>query len=291
MQVPQTSRRWHPYKCIYAPYQMPPLGTTDTPLARAQHLYRRDRFTRSSRIHTPTLQSHPASHTPHWAEFSETDHINLIVSILEGPSDVIPRGANLALDSMVSKGYLANYFPLHEQQSKAYLKRKWLTFCYHPWKMPLTLIRNYYRESVALYTAFACELPQRLYLSQRQSLLTSHHTRVCLCSAIPAHYTQWLLAPALLGVATWVHQQVAGSLAVLSLPAFSLFVVVWATYVHATAAVDAVCCPIACLLLTCCGGLLCTPGPCLRPGQGSSTNMPRSGAPHVRLRQALKSPC
>lgn len=53
--------------------------------------------------------------------------------------------------------------------------------------------------------------------------------RVCYVCAIIGHYTKWLLAPAVLGVAVYTHQRAAGTFSTGTLPMYGIFVAVWAT--------------------------------------------------------------
>ena len=72
---------------------------------------------------------------------------------------------------------IQDYFPLHRQQERGALSHKWKTrywWCANPWLQPITHIRAYFGEKVALYFAFG------------------------------SFYTKWLLAPGFIGVVVYV---------------------------------------------------------------------------------------
>lgn len=47
------------------------------------------------------------------------------------------------------------------------------------------------------------------------------------------HYTEFLICPAVLGIAVFVHQRATGRLSVVSLPIYGVFMAIWATCVSA----------------------------------------------------------
>ena len=93
------------------------------------------------------------------------------------------------------------YFPLHHPELNNRLKRKWYVWCNKPWAHPLQDIRAYFGEEIAMYFSFL------------------------------GHYTQWLLAPAFVGVIVYVHQLAADDVSVPELPIFAIFIALWVTCV------------------------------------------------------------
>lgn len=94
---------------------------------------------------------------------------------------------------------LAEFFPLHDRVERLKLKDKWFRWFSSPWAQPLIPIRNYFGEQIAFYFCWL------------------------------GHYTKWLVAPALVGLAVYVHQNVAQTTSVRELPFYGIFIALWST--------------------------------------------------------------
>ena len=82
-------------------------------------------------------------------------------------------------------------------------------------------------EKLALFTAFSCSWEA----CGRASVLRCASRRVSALFA--GHYTEFLICPAVLGIAVFVHQRATGRLSVVSLPIYGVFMAIWATCVSA----------------------------------------------------------
>ncbi len=69
--------------------------------------------------------------------------------------------------------------------------------CRAPWSQPFTHVKNYLGERITFYFAFV------------------------------SYYFEWLLIPALIGLAVFVHQAVVGDPDVVYLPAYGVLVAFW----------------------------------------------------------------
>jgi len=156
------------------------------------------------------------------AEFRSIDVLKLVISIIEGPLNETPVGAGLALDELEAKGYILEWFPLHDQQELNQLYHQWMQWFSGVWDQPLSRIRSYFGGTLGVTAA-------RLVFAISHCALTLAE-KVALYAAFSGHYTKWLLGPSLLGAAVYAHQLSAGELSVVSVPAFGVFIAVWATY-------------------------------------------------------------
>lgn len=95
-------------------------------------------------LSTPPPRAHAAR-----AEFRSIDILKLVVSIIEGPLNETPVGAGLALDQLEGKGYIKEWFPLHDKQELDHLYSQWMRWCGGAWDQPLSRIRGYFGGTTA----------------------------------------------------------------------------------------------------------------------------------------------
>lgn len=130
--------------------------------------------------------------------FRQVDRMRLTVGIIE--SDRLLGGANISIGGLTMRKTesLMAMFPLHDHRSRHRLHTKWLKW-WPPISQPLTLIRDYYGEKVAMYFGFL------------------------------GFYCAWLLAPSVLGLDLFIYQMVDGKIDSGLLPPFGIFIALWAT--------------------------------------------------------------
>ena len=165
------------------------------------------------------------------------DRLKLTLSIIRGATASTLPGANLDPAKLVAKkalvvraadarvcvgdegavrgsaadGGLAAtqaFFPLHEKKVKNDLFKRWVTWKQLPWQQPLASslheykcgVKDYFGEKVALYFAWL------------------------------GHYTAWLAPIAIVGLAVFVHQLVAGDPSVWSVTPFAVMMALWASF-------------------------------------------------------------
>ncbi|RHY76770.1 hypothetical protein DYB38_004562 [Aphanomyces astaci] len=148
--------------------------------------------------------------------FSSTQRMMLIDSI-------IVNVAHVNIDKLKADGALHDCFPLHEVDELADLQARWVAWTYWPWRQPITHIKNYFGSKVAMYFAYL------------------------------GYYTTWLGAAGVVGLLVFVAEvlfqnnliadiplshlqlnattvvKVGQVVQVYTVPAFGMFMVVWAT--------------------------------------------------------------
>ena len=128
---------------------------------------------------------------------SSMQSLKLLKEAIEAPPDA--GGAGLNLDRLRVKGKLESWYIPHEPGAVADLRRTWAGYCQMPWDQPLEHVKSYLGERVAFYYSFL------------------------------SFITIWLVIPAIVGAAVFGHQVYTGNPSVSYLPAYGIFVSVWAT--------------------------------------------------------------
>jgi hypothetical protein len=157
-----------------------------------------------------------------------------------------------------------NYFVLHDDGSRAALEGKWYKWCAWPWQQPLDDIRGYFVRTALTSRTVAvavlllmcwhhgvirgamlcywCECRVKRLPSTLHSLVrwrcalcaTDTARQMCNCCELlcvaPGMYTMWLVFPALLGLALFIHQLSDEKVGVNWLPIYAIIIVVWVTF-------------------------------------------------------------
>ncbi|CAM9680880.1 unnamed protein product [Chrysoparadoxa australica] len=166
--------KYDPYQYIYAPYS----GKADRP--DVECLY--------------TRYGSSITRTP----FRGVDRMKLIYSILTTRAG--DGGCNLDVVRLMTKGCILGFYPLHEKVELRELEQHWLNFFQAPWKQPISAVKDYFGEKVALYFTWL------------------------------GHYTTWLIPASILGVLAWAHVAYNGNDPnVWGTAVFSVFIMVWST--------------------------------------------------------------
>jgi Calcium-activated chloride channel len=129
---------------------------------------------------------------------NEVQALKLLLSIIIARPET-ENGAGLNLDHLQVKGKIKRWFPTHSTYGKERLVASWRG-CNLPWNLPLGKIREYLGEKVAYYFGFL------------------------------SHTTKWMLFPAVIGTAVFVHQLIIGSLNTNYLPAYGIFMALWSSF-------------------------------------------------------------
>ncbi|KAI9921505.1 hypothetical protein PsorP6_000032 [Peronosclerospora sorghi] len=151
---------------------IPEYGIAPFPIRDAKQSYRYSPF---DYIFAPYFQAGDLQHFyakkgPNDSLFSSTDRISLIEHIITNHH----TGAGQDIDRLIYEGIIVDTYPLHEEQEKMDLKKRWIIWNTSPMNQPFDQICQYFGVKVALYF---------LYLG---------------------HYTKWLLYPTLVGIVTGI---------------------------------------------------------------------------------------
>jgi hypothetical protein len=107
----------------------------------------------------------------------------------------------MKFEKRIAEGDLLAYYPLHLPNDLAKLQDVWLNWRVLPWNQPFQSIKNYMGEKVGLYFLFM------------------------------AHYTRWLIIPAIIGLcfqfASWSYPTLEEGTNAPFLPFFSVIICVW----------------------------------------------------------------
>jgi hypothetical protein len=113
--------------------------------------------------------------------------------------DKIPEA--MKFEKRIAEGELLGYYPLHLPNDLAKLQEVWLNWRVLPWNQPFKAIKNYMGEKVGLYFLFM------------------------------AHYTRWLIIPAIIGfffqIGSWSYGTLEEGTNAPFLPVFSAIICVW----------------------------------------------------------------
>ena len=83
-----------------------------------------------------------------------SDRVKLINQILMG--QVADGGCELNIYELKKAGVILDFFPLHDEVELRQLESKWFVFWQMPKETPITLVRDYFGEKIALF--FGCVL-------------------------------------------------------------------------------------------------------------------------------------
>jgi len=122
--------------------------------------------------------------------FSSLSRLKLIPMLL--------RFAGIDVPGMIAKHQILAFFPLHSRPHRAQLRSSWLVWRQLPNKQPISEIKNYFGEEVALYFAFI------------------------------GHYTTWLLPLSVFGLLSFFDQVIEQSPAAIGSFVFCFLVAFWA---------------------------------------------------------------
>ena len=132
--------------------------------------------------------------------FRTVDRIKLIQSIIEADSKTA-GGASLNLKKLCARPHaLVAAYPLHSLAELTALQDTWLNSGEMPWRQPISGIRDYFGEKIALYFVFL------------------------------GSYTTWLFFLAVLGISITVIQFLQPRGVVIASACFAIFVSLWATF-------------------------------------------------------------
>ena len=131
--------------------------------------------------------------------FRSVDRLKLILGIIAARSN--QGGCFIDTNMHVEKGALEGFYPLVEALEKEDLQRKWVVCCAGPSAQPLTEIKDYMGEKIALYFAWL------------------------------GHYTRWLGSASIGGLVAAINSYVKtkGNPDVPTMPYFGLFMALWTT--------------------------------------------------------------
>jgi len=118
--------------------------------------------------------------------------IQLLHTIIHAPTSVGGAGWDLERLQLSKAKRVSKFFPAHFFEMKEDLRKRWYVWCAWPWNTPLNEIRRYLGEEVGLYFSFLSFL------------------------------TMALLMPAVLGLATFMSQQLLQELHLVWLPGIAI---------------------------------------------------------------------
>jgi hypothetical protein len=131
--------------------------------------------------------------------FRSVDRIKLMNELFKKPASGIVPGCSLELQRLVENKCMLTYFPLHDIPVRVQLEKKWLNLHRMPNQQPISDIRNYFGEKIAMYFAWL-----------------SVYTTFLLYAAFPGFLTY---------IVAFAEQRTDCSLT----PAFAAFMALWAT--------------------------------------------------------------
>lgn len=139
-----------------------------------------------------------ADHPRYNSFFRSTDRIKLTVSIAEADTEIGGAGISFSRLAGQDDHSMLAFFPLHEHEERDELMGTW-TSLRAAFVAPLTGIRNYYGESIAIYFAFL------------------------------SFYNRELVLPAIIGLGFFIYQIIDGRVDVAPIPLYALYVSLWST--------------------------------------------------------------
>ena len=144
--------------------------------------------------------AHPRLYAPCAAThglLNDAQALRMLLGVIEAPA--ADGGAGLDLDALVHAGVIARWFPAHAPVGMERLERAWRGAPW-PWRPPLTALREYLGEKVALHFAFQ------------------------------AHLCRFLALPALLGTCAFVANLALSAPNSSFTPVYGVGVSVWSTF-------------------------------------------------------------
>lgn len=129
--------------------------------------------------------------------FRESVRLKVALAIIAGPRRY--GGCDISMRKKITEKKVLGFFPLHNMKKRHELHEKWLGDKWQlPQNQPYELIKNYFGEKIGLYFKFL------------------------------GHYTNWLLLPALIGLAFQIIVFATGNFSHPAIPFFSFFIALWA---------------------------------------------------------------
>ena len=176
--IPHGATQFRPYESIYLPYS------------------RKSRTLFENTVFPAKGEEHP---------FASIHRLKLLRGILEGRNDYCCK-IDLDRLSSTAPGKAPAFFPLHQREGAARLRKDWLAFTVLPWEQPTDDVRAYFGEAIALYFSFIA------YYTSCLGLLALVSLGVCIHVAVDA---------------VWDGNLYQSLQTVYSVPAYAVFLAVW----------------------------------------------------------------